>query len=151
MTHARREPKRVRSESPSQWDRRRQIVRRVFHAWSESTFGLQQFYLRRGGIVRVELVGRGAYLGYGTRPVSSRRNLLGGQKSSMSSRSGTSYRRIKCAHQRGPVSRGPLRRGRTRSHVGGRSLYWSGRGGAVGTTGSPGGGSVDTSAGATVG
>ena len=34
----------------------------MHHAWSESTVELQQFYLQRGGIVRVELAERGAYV-----------------------------------------------------------------------------------------
>ena len=101
----------MRSESPSQWDRRRQKFWRVHHAWSPSTIGLQQFYPRRGGIVRVELVERGAYLRYGTRPVSSRRSLRGGQKSLMSSRLRKSYRRTKCAHRGGGGGKGPFKTG----------------------------------------
>ena len=115
----------------------------MHHAWSELTLRLQQFYLRRGGIVRVEIVERGAYLGYGTRPVSSRRSLRGGQKSSMSSRLGTSYRRIKCAHQGGA--------GSNEAACGGAVLVGVGAGGAVGTMESAGGGSIDTGAGARMG
>ena len=101
----------MRSESPPQWNRRRKKIRRVHHAWSESTVELQQFCREREGIVRVELAERGAYQGYGTRPVSSRRNPRERPKSSMSSGLGTSYRRIKCAHQGGAESRGRVRRG----------------------------------------
>ena len=108
-------PRRVRSKSPPRRDRPRRKFRRGHHAWSESTIELQQSYLQRGGIVTVELAERGAYQGYGTQPVSSRRNPRGGPKSSMSSRLGTSYRRIECAHQGGVVSRGRVRQGRTRS------------------------------------
>ena len=85
------------------------------------TVGLQRFYLRRGGVVGAERVERGAYLKYGMRPASSRRSLRGDQRDSMSLKLGTSYRRSKCAYQRGPVSRDHLRRVRTRSHMVGRS------------------------------
>ena len=122
------------------------IPERVHYAWSESTVGLQQFYLRRGGIVTVELLERGAYIRYGTRPVSSRRNLRGGQKSSISSGLRTRYRRIKCAHQGGGGGKRPFKTGANEVAGVGTVLVGAGAGRALETTESAGGGSVDTGA-----
>ena len=89
--------------------RRHQRFRKGHHAWSELTVGLQRFYLRRRGIGGAERVEHGAYLKYGRRPVSLRRNPRGGQKSSTSSKLRTSSRRLKYAPQGGPhrARRGP--------------------------------------------
>ena len=89
--------------------RRHQRFRKGHHAWSELVVGLQRFNLRRGGIGEAERVEHGAYLKYGRRPVSLRRNPRGGQKGSMSSKLRSSNRRLKCARLGGPrhVRRGP--------------------------------------------
>ena len=99
----------------------------------------------------IELAERGAYRGYGMLPANSRRSPRGGLRSSMCSRPGTSYRRIKYAHQWGPEPGGRPRQGRTRSQGGGAILDRAGAGFAVGATESAGGRGADTGAGATKG
>ena len=136
------------SLSPSRWGRRRRRSRIGHHVWNRSTIGLLQSYLWREGIAVVELVERGAYRGYGTLPANSRRSPRGGLMTSMCSRPGTSYHRIKHAHQWGPVLGGRLRQGQTRSQGGGQSSMGPGRGFAVGATESAGGRGADTGAGA---
>ena len=80
----------------------------------------------------VELKERGAYRGYGTLPANPRRSPRGGPMTSMCSSPGTSYHRIKYAHQWGPVLRGRLRQGRTRSQGGGNPRWGRGGGSRLG-------------------
>ena len=89
--------------------RRHQRFRKGHRAWSELIVGLQRFNLRRGGIGGAERVEHGAYLKYGRRSVSLRRNPRGGQKGSMSSKLRSSNRRLKCARLGGArhARRGP--------------------------------------------
>ena len=89
--------------------RRHQRFRKGHRAWGELIAGLQRFDLRRGGIGGAERVEHGAYLKYGRRPVSLRRNPRGGQKGSMSSKLSSSNRRLRRARLGGPrhARRGP--------------------------------------------
>ena len=113
---------------------------------------LLQSYLWREGIAVVELAERGAYRGYGTLPENSRQSPRGGPRSSMCSRPGTSYHRIKYANQWGPVPGGHLRQGRTRSKGGGGAILdGAGAGFAVEATEPAGGKGADTGAGVTKG
>ena len=68
----------------------------------------------------VEFAECGAYQGYRTLPVNSRRSPRGGPKSSMGSRPGTSYYCIKYAYEWGPKPGSHLRQVRTRSQGGGQ-------------------------------
>ena len=105
--------------------RRHQRFQKVHHAWSELIVGLQRFDLRRGGIGGAERVGHGAYLKYGRRPVSLRRNPRGGEKGSMSSKLSSNNRRLKSARLGGPrhARRGP----RGPAESGALALAWGSR------------------------
>ena len=144
-------PKRKSSWSPFRWDRRRRKSRIGHRVLNGSTIGLLPFYRWRGGIVVVERVERGAYRGYGTLPANSRQSPCAGPRGLMCLRLGTSYRRIKCAHQGGAVSGGRVRQGRTRSQGGRGVLEGAGAWFTVGATESAGGRCADTGAGATTG
>ena len=69
----------------------------------------------------------------------------------MYSRLGTSYRRIKCAHQGGAVSARAFKTGANEVAGGGAVLEGAEAGFAVWATESAGGGCADTGAGATTG
>ena len=114
-------PKQESSWSLSRWDRRRRKSRIGHRVLNGSTIGLLPSYRWRGGIIVVERVECDAYRAYGRLPANSRQSPRAGPRGLMCLRLGTSYRRIKCAHQGGAVSGGRVRQGRTRSQGGGRS------------------------------
>ena len=88
---------------------------------------------------------RGAYLRYGARPVSSRRK----EFDEVEVRDELSS--CKMRSSAGAGVKGPFKAGAKEVACGGLVLVGAGAGGAVETTESAGGGSVDTGAGAPVG